>query len=633
MRASSVTARSGAPTRRVVALFVALAMAFATLVVATFNANPAAAATNAIRDLDICTAESIPANDDGFSDEYTLPFPINFFGERHETVYVNNNGNVTFDRGLYQYTPEDLTGPTGNALIAPFFADIDTRGDGSSQVTYGSDATTFCVNWVDVGYYNQEDDKLVKAQLLISDRSAATGNEGDVSLEFNYSDIEWETGSASGGSDGFGGNSAGVGYTAGTGETGTFTQLPGSLVNGALIDGGPNALVDNSRNSNVLGRYVFNIGGEDIVQEGNLTGSVSDEDGNLLAGVDIEACLDDNCATTQTRADGTYDIAGLPVGEYQVTAAAPTPADGVVRLDAVTLPVTVTAGQTAELDFVLPAVIYGNLTVTVEESDGTPVGAAAVTVCDSDDAENCFGPVETEADGTATWAEDTLRVGDYDVSVDAPADSELQGSDGVVTLVEGEDAAVTITLLPVPNYIINGEVQDQDGELIDGATVILTTQDDGDFTMVPEGSAWLGEATPNNPQSTDETGVFGWTVVDPEANGVVYAVNAEAETCEAAGVTVDEFNAEGEPTVVLTLECAEGVVEPEPTTPSEPTTPENPATPESTTPDNTPPAGDAADVNELAETGFSAPMGLVALTLIGAGGFVLLRRRAMQTRA
>lgn len=158
-------------------------------------------------------------------------------------------------------------------------------------------------------------------------------------------------------------------------------------------------MVEKSRNSNVLGRYLFNIGGADIVQEGSLAGSVSDEDDNLLGAVEIEACLEDNCATTQNRADGTSDIAGLPVGDYQVIATAPTPADGVVRLDAVTLPVIVTAGQTAELDFVLAPLIYSNLTVTVEEMDGTPVGSAAVTICDSDDAANCFGPVETGEDG------------------------------------------------------------------------------------------------------------------------------------------------------------------------------------------------------------------------------------------
>jgi hypothetical protein len=41
--------------------------------------------------------------------------------------------------------------------------------------------------------------------------------------------------------------------------------LPGSLVNGALIDGGPNALNANSLNSNVAGRYDFEVRNGQVV--------------------------------------------------------------------------------------------------------------------------------------------------------------------------------------------------------------------------------------------------------------------------------------------------------------------------------------------------------------------------------
>lgn len=39
----------------------------------------------------------IPANDDGSSELVTLPFPINFFGNQYSALFVNNNGNVTFN--------------------------------------------------------------------------------------------------------------------------------------------------------------------------------------------------------------------------------------------------------------------------------------------------------------------------------------------------------------------------------------------------------------------------------------------------------------------------------------------------------------------------------------------------------
>lgn len=93
-------------------------------------------------------------------------------------------------------------------------------------------------------------------QILI-DRSD-TGR-GNFDIEFDYARVRWETGDASGGANGVGGTPVAVGYSAGTGAVGTFAQLPGSLVSGALIDGGPNALVTHSQGSPVNGRYLFNV--------------------------------------------------------------------------------------------------------------------------------------------------------------------------------------------------------------------------------------------------------------------------------------------------------------------------------------------------------------------------------------
>ena len=52
--------------------------------------------------------------------------------------------------------------------------------------------------------------------------------------------------------------SAAAGFSNGTGMAGTYYQLPGSLVNGALLDGGSNALVRNT-NTGVLGQYRFTV--------------------------------------------------------------------------------------------------------------------------------------------------------------------------------------------------------------------------------------------------------------------------------------------------------------------------------------------------------------------------------------
>ena len=72
-------------------------------------------------------ANVLEANDDGSTGAVDLGFTANFFGQEFGSVFVNNNGNITFDAPLSSFTPFDLTS-TSQAIIAPFFADIDTRG-------------------------------------------------------------------------------------------------------------------------------------------------------------------------------------------------------------------------------------------------------------------------------------------------------------------------------------------------------------------------------------------------------------------------------------------------------------------------------------------------------------------------
>lgn len=191
-------------------------------------------------------AVTFPGNDDGSVGPVALGFSANFFGTTYSDVFVNNNGNVTFGAGLGTFTPFGLTGATSRPIIAPFFADVDTRGT-AADVTYGtgsiSGRSAFGVNWIDVDYYQGiHSPQLNTFQLRLIDRSDVAA--GDFDICFNYDEILWETGNASGGSGGLGGSSARVGYSAGTGAAGTFYELAGSGINGAFLNGGSNALVD-----------------------------------------------------------------------------------------------------------------------------------------------------------------------------------------------------------------------------------------------------------------------------------------------------------------------------------------------------------------------------------------------------
>ena len=210
-------------------------------------------------------SNTLARNDDQSTGLVNIGFDANFFGSVYDQLYVNNNGNVTFRSPQTTYTPYDLNS-TQNAIIAPFFADVDTLYAGS-PVTYGTGTydgqKAFGVNWVDVDYYFSDLSHTARNsfQLVLVDR----GN-GDFDIVYNYDAIQWETGMMSNGnSSGLGGVSARVGYSNGTGEAGSFFELPGSAVNGAFLDGGPNSLAYHRIDSDVTGRYIFQVRGGNVL--------------------------------------------------------------------------------------------------------------------------------------------------------------------------------------------------------------------------------------------------------------------------------------------------------------------------------------------------------------------------------
>jgi hypothetical protein len=128
---------------------------------------------------------SLARNDDGSTSfiDLTSVFGsqgINFFGHNYTGLYLNNNGSVTFNSATSTFTPTSITGSTNNPIIAPFWADVDTRGGtvtptpggtsaGSNLLWYDLDPTTktFTATWDDVGYYQSHTNKLNAFQLSI----------------------------------------------------------------------------------------------------------------------------------------------------------------------------------------------------------------------------------------------------------------------------------------------------------------------------------------------------------------------------------------------------------------------------------------------------------------------------------
>ncbi len=149
-------------------------------------------------------------NDDAFRGPINLGFSLNFYGNDYTTFFANNNGNISFGSGISAFTP---SGPQGapQPIISPFFADVDTRNSESGLMYLRSDPGQIIVTWDQVGYYNSRADKLDSFQLVLrsSDYAVPTG-EGQIG--FFWKTMGWETGDASGGSGGFGGTPAAVGF-------------------------------------------------------------------------------------------------------------------------------------------------------------------------------------------------------------------------------------------------------------------------------------------------------------------------------------------------------------------------------------------------------------------------------------
>ena len=185
----------------------------------TANADPLLSGFGGDRDFGTLV---MAPNDDGSSGQLTLPFRINFFGNAYSNYWVNNNGNISFTGALSTYSPA-LFPISSAAMIAPFWADVDTRNQTdnlpipfTNNVYMATpDSKTLVVTWDTVGYYSQHNDKQNTFQLVLKDQSASTGHSGDFDMEFRYGQLQWTTGDASGGAGGVGGKAAVAGWNAG----------------------------------------------------------------------------------------------------------------------------------------------------------------------------------------------------------------------------------------------------------------------------------------------------------------------------------------------------------------------------------------------------------------------------------
>ncbi|MDG1331402.1 MAG: hypothetical protein P8P74_03685, partial [Crocinitomicaceae bacterium] len=175
---------------------------------------------------------ALPRNDDGSFGPIALPFTFDLYGASYTQVWINTNGNITFNGPYSAYSASGF--PFSLPMVAPFWGDVDTRNTAGGQIHYKLSATNLVVTWDHVGYYSNAVDKLNEFQVVISDGVDPITGLGQ-NVCFNYGDMQWTTGSASGGVNGFGGTPATVGVNKGNNID--FYQLGRFNVNSAIYDG------------------------------------------------------------------------------------------------------------------------------------------------------------------------------------------------------------------------------------------------------------------------------------------------------------------------------------------------------------------------------------------------------------
>nr|XP_022323644.1 protein mesh-like [Crassostrea virginica] len=252
-------------------------------------------------------------NDDGSSGEIPISTLFPFFNHQHQKLIVNTNGVISFLSPVGTYTPNPFPIANDARMIAPFWADIDTRKGGTvwyRETTEDSllDRATdeikdyfpqflrfraswiFIATWENVAFFGCASEGCLKRNTF----QAVLITNGQHSFTiYNFENIQWTTGTASGGSssNGLGGTPAQVGFNAGDGIV-YFTVNASRTPD--IVD------VDELSNVNIPGKFAFRIDANVIVDGGcNVNGylTITPHYGPMLGGQYVVIngpCIEEN---------------------------------------------------------------------------------------------------------------------------------------------------------------------------------------------------------------------------------------------------------------------------------------------------------------------------------------------------
>jgi gliding motility-associated-like protein len=170
-----------------------------------------------------------------------LSFNFCFYGTNYNSLNLTENGNVQFSTNSTSYNSTGFPSSTVN-MIAPFWADAESMVQSGGR-TYGkiyidSHPTYMIITWDSMGYYNGNVDKLNSFQLVLTNGLDPMLPPGK-NVGFYYKKMQWTTGDASTGTNGFPTTQPGTPATIGANQgNGVDYFLIGRFgVTGTIYDG------------------------------------------------------------------------------------------------------------------------------------------------------------------------------------------------------------------------------------------------------------------------------------------------------------------------------------------------------------------------------------------------------------
>ncbi|XP_018054137.1 PREDICTED: nidogen-2 isoform X4 [Atta colombica] len=142
------------------------------------------------------------------SAEAILKTPIVFYDKIYNSIFINGNGVLSFARAMQRFF--NIAFPLDDPVISPLYTHVDTKASGT---IYWSETDSpdvlaragglirsafkdannfvpthvFLVTWMDVGYYNERNDKVNTYQVAIS----SNGTHSFVELLYPENGIQW----------------------------------------------------------------------------------------------------------------------------------------------------------------------------------------------------------------------------------------------------------------------------------------------------------------------------------------------------------------------------------------------------------------------------------------------------------